>query len=80
MPRRTEPENRHPIALAFGGAVREARERRKETLEDVAGRIAKLDPRYLGEVELGFHAPTIITAKKLADALDVPLDSLFRDL
>lgn len=80
MPRRTKAENRHPVALAFGSAVREARERREGTLEDVAGRIAKLDPRYLGEVELGFHAPTIVTAKKLADALDVPLEALVRDL
>lgn len=62
--------------MAFGSAVREARERRDETLEDVAGRIGKLDPRYLGEVELGFHAPTIVTAKKIADALDRPLSDL----
>jgi transcriptional regulator with XRE-family HTH domain len=80
VPRRIKPENRHPVAIAFGSAVREIREGRGETLEDVAGRISKLDPRYLGEVELGFHVPTIITAKKIADALETTLARLLRDL
>ena len=80
MPRRTKPEDRHPVAIAFGAAIRKTRERRKETLEDVAGRVDRLDPRYLGEVELGFHVPTIVTAKKIADALDQPLSDLFEGI
>ncbi len=67
-------------AEAFGAAVRRAREDRGETLEDVAGRVPRLDPRYLGEIELGWHAPTIVTAKRLADALGTPLKDLVRDL
>jgi hypothetical protein len=46
----------------------------------VAGRVSRLDPRYLGEIELGWHAPTIVTAKRLADALDTPLAVLVEDI
>lgn len=60
--------------------MRAAREARGETLEDVAARIPRLDPRYLGEIELGWHAPTIVTCKRIADALEVPLAELVRDL
>ncbi len=61
-------------------AVRRTREQREETLEDVAGRIPRMDPRYLGEIELGWHAPTIVTAKRIADALNTPLAHLVEDL
>jgi transcriptional regulator with XRE-family HTH domain len=74
LPRR--PERINPVAQGFGAAVRRAREERDETLEDVAGRVPRLDPRYLGEIELGWHAPTIVTVKRLADALDTPLADL----
>lgn len=77
MPRRTQAD---PVAQAFGAALRAAREARGETLEDVAARIPRLDPRYLGEIELGWHAPTIVTCKRIADALEVPLAELVRDL
>ncbi len=78
LPRR--PDRINPVAQGFGAAVRRAREARDETLEDVAGRIPRLDPRYLGEIELGWHAPTIVTAKRLADALDTPLAVLVEDI
>jgi hypothetical protein len=38
------------------------------------------DPKYLGELERGWHAATLPTAKRIADALDVPLSQLVRDL
>ncbi len=86
MPRRTATD---PVAVRFGDAVRKVREGRGDSLEEVAGRIATLgrqgrpttmDPRYLGEIELGWHAPTIVMAKKIADALDTPLGELVGDL
>lgn len=77
MPRRTAAD---PVAVAFGRALRLARERRKETLEDVAARTPRLDPRYLGEIELGWHAPSIVTAKRIADALVTPLAELVAEL
>jgi len=38
--------------------------------------MGRTDGRYLGEVERGFHSPTITTAKQIADALDVRLADL----
>lgn len=78
LPRRSDRVD--PVAQGFGAAVRRTREQRDETLEDVAGRVPRLDPRYLGEIELGWHAPTITTAKRLADALDTPLAELVAGL
>ena len=91
MPRRGDAPD--PVAAAFGAAVRERREARNETLEDVAGRIpaaakrsqprgqpTKMNPKYLSEIERGWHAPSIVTAQRLAEALEVPLADLVRDL
>lgn len=77
MPRRTKAD---PIAQAFGESVRRVRDERGETLEVVAGRIANLDSKYLGEIERGWHSPTLRTAKRIADALELSLSDLVRDL
>jgi transcriptional regulator with XRE-family HTH domain len=77
VPRRTRPD---PAAQAFGSAIRRVRQERGETLEEVAGRVPRLDAKYLGELERGWHAATIPTAKRIADALEVPLAKLVRDL
>ncbi len=39
-----------------------------------------MDAKYLGEIERGWHAPSIPTAKRIADALDVTLAQLTKDL
>lgn len=76
-------------AAAFGNAVREARRLRNETLEAVAGRIttigrdgeaSRMDAKYLAAIERGNHSPTISTASKIAQALDIPLADLVRGL
>ena len=77
VPRRTQAD---PIAKAFGARVREIRQQRGETLPDVAGRIPRMDPKYLGEIERGWHAPTIPTAKRIAEALEVSLAELVQGL
>ena len=79
MPRRRrDPE---PIAKVFGEAVRGRREERGWTLERLAEELGSGDHgRYVGEVERGFHSPTLTTAKRIADALDVPLAELVADL
>jgi ribosome-binding protein aMBF1 (putative translation factor) len=73
VPRRTVAD---PVARQFGAAVREARRQRGETLEQVAYRIERRGAKYLGEIESGWHAPTIPTAKRIADALAVTLAEL----
>ncbi|HLB20087.1 MAG TPA: helix-turn-helix transcriptional regulator, partial [Gaiellaceae bacterium] len=77
VPRRTVAD---PIVRQFGVAVREARTQRGETLEQVAHRIPRMDAKYLGEIERGWHAPSIPTAKRVADALGVTLAQLVRGL
>jgi DNA-binding XRE family transcriptional regulator len=39
-----------------------------------------MDAKYLGEIERGWHAPSITTAKRIADALEVPLARLVADI
>jgi ribosome-binding protein aMBF1 (putative translation factor) len=73
VPRRTVAD---PVARQFGAAVREARKQRGKTLEQVSHRIARMDAKYLGEIERGWHAPSIPTAKRIADALEVTLAEL----
>jgi len=77
LPRRTKAD---PTAQAFGAAVRALRQERSETLEQVAHRLARMDAKYLGEIERGWHAPSITTAKRIADALEVPLARLVADI
>lgn len=78
MPRRRrDPE---PVAKAFGDAVRAERERRELTLDEFGALLDKRDGRYLGELERGFHSPTLTTAKEIADALGVPLARLVKDI
>lgn len=69
-----------PIAQRFGAAIREVRTRREETLEQVSNRIDRMDAKYLGEIERGWHAPSIPTAKRIADALEVTLAQLTKGL
>jgi hypothetical protein len=39
-----------------------------------------MDAKYLGELERGWHAATIPTAKRVADALETPLADLLREI
>jgi XRE family transcriptional regulator, regulator of sulfur utilization len=77
LPRRARADD---VAQAFGAAVRRAREKRDETLEDVARRLGPMNAKYLGEIERGWHSPSISTAKRIADALELPLSELVTDL
>jgi transcriptional regulator with XRE-family HTH domain len=77
VPRRTQAD---PVARAFGASVRRLRQARGETLEEVSGRLGRMDAKYLGEVERGWHAPSISTAKRIADALEVRLAQLVEEL
>jgi transcriptional regulator with XRE-family HTH domain len=39
-----------------------------------------MDAKYLGELERGWHSPSLNTAKRIADALNVALSDLVRTL
>jgi ribosome-binding protein aMBF1 (putative translation factor) len=77
VPART---SRDPAAVAFGAAVRATREARGLSVETVARDIPRMDAAYLAAIECGWHAVTIVTAKRIAVALEVPLAELVRDV
>ena len=59
----------------FGRVVREARESRGWSQEQLAGQ-ASLNRSYMGEIERSVAMPSLATAEKLAGALDVALSEL----
>lgn len=77
MPR---PTTADAAARHFGAAVRAARWDRGETLEDVSRRIPRMDAKYLGGIERGAHAPSIVTAQRIAVALELSLAELVKEL
>jgi transcriptional regulator with XRE-family HTH domain len=87
MPRRRKAD---AASQAFGAKVRQIRDERGWTLEDLAGQITTrsrtsgkqvpMDAKSLGEIERGWYSPTIGTAKRIADGLGVSLGELVKDL
>lgn len=65
------------IVRNFGAAVRELREARTWSQEQLAEH-AGLNRSYVGEIERGSAIASIVTVDKLARALDVPIASLLR--
>lgn len=63
------------VGQRFGNAVRELRERKGWSQERLAGR-AGLNRSFMGEVERAAAMPSLATAEKLAQALEVPLSTL----
>ena len=59
----------------FGAVVRQLREARGWSQERLAGQ-ADLNRSYMGEVERATVMASLVTAAKLAQALDVPLSDL----
>ena len=61
----------------FGAAVRELREARAWSQEQLAEH-AGLNRSYVGEIECGSAIASIVTLDKLARALGVPISGLLR--
>jgi transcriptional regulator with XRE-family HTH domain len=63
------------VGQRFGTVVRQLRESRGWSQERLAGH-AELNRSYMGEIERATAMPSLATAAKLAQALDVPLSEL----
>lgn len=63
------------LGQRFGGVVRRQRRARGWSQEQLAGR-AELNRTYMGEIERATAMPSLATAAKLANALEVPLSVL----
>ena len=59
----------------LGKAIRQARRQKKMTQEDLA-ELAGVNPKHLGEVELGKANPTVLFLLKLASALGLETSDL----
>ncbi len=75
----TEIENGggHGLGARFGGVVRQLRESRGWSQEQLAGR-AELNRSYMGEIERAQAMASLATALKLAQAFGVPLSTLIQ--
>lgn len=65
------------LVRQFGVTVRRFREARRWSQEQLAER-AGLNRSFVGEVERGEVIASLVTAEKLANALDQPITSLLR--
>jgi ribosome-binding protein aMBF1 (putative translation factor) len=63
------------VGQRFGPMVRSLREQRGWSQERLANR-AELNRSYMGEIERATAMPSLATAAKLAEALQVPLSEL----
>lgn len=73
--RRVDSPHRDPLLERFGLAVRRLREERRLTREGVASG-SGLSAVYIGNIERGEVNPTLLTQRRLADGLGVPLDEI----
>ena len=73
--KRTEPQNRSPLNVAFGSAVRSLRKGLAFTQEELAGR-AGLHRTYVTNVERGVCNLSLESIAKLSRALGTSISSL----
>ena len=64
------------LVQTFGTAVRQLREGRGWSQEQLSEH-ANLNRSYVGEIERGQVIPSIVTAEKLANALELQVPTLF---
>ncbi len=69
------PDTDCHFIVTFGTTVRQLREQQGWSQEALAER-ADLNRSYVGELERGKATPSLLTLKKLAEALDLSLTSL----
>ena len=63
----------------LGMRIRYLREQRKMTLEDLAFD-ANVNKNYLSDLERGNRNPTVKVLAKIADALNITLEMLFKGI
>ena len=67
----------HRITKRFGLAVRRVRCERGISQEELGYR-ASLHRTYIGDIECGRRNATLLSAQRIADALQIPLSELIR--
>lgn len=67
--------NQEQIKVSFGKRLRQLRDDRKMTQEDLADK-ASLHPTYIGQIERGLRNPSLVNIYKLSKALKVKAGEL----
>ena len=67
------------IEKKFGAVIRARREKLGVSQEDFAVK-AGIHRTYISSIELGKVSVSIVVAQQLADALEVPLSRIWRDI
>ncbi|WP_169449991.1 helix-turn-helix domain-containing protein [Marinobacter orientalis] len=71
-------EEKHKISVIFGERVRTLRKARGLSQKQISI-ITRLDRSYIGGVERGERNVSLYNIFKIATALDIKLDELFKD-
>jgi transcriptional regulator with XRE-family HTH domain len=64
--------------LALGQVIRTQRQLSKLSLRDLAA-LTDVSNAYLSQIERGMHEPSVRVLRSIAQALDIPANSLLRD-
>lgn len=64
---------------AIGSRIKAAREKKRLTQDDLAA-IVDLSPTHISVIERGVKPPKLETFVKIANALEVPADTLLQDV
>lgn len=72
------PKRKDSFLRWFGGRIRELRQQKELSQEELAQR-AEIDRTYVGGVERGERNLSLLNIKKLADALGVKAKDIFDD-
>lgn len=64
--------------LTLGQVIRTQRQLSKLSLRDLAA-LTDVSNAYLSQIERGMHEPSVRVLRSIAEALNIPADSLLRD-
>lgn len=70
---------REKVLLTFGKRVRDKREAKSLSQEDLAD-LAGLDRTYISGIERGLRNPTLLISLKIAQALGTTVEDLFKGI
>jgi transcriptional regulator with XRE-family HTH domain len=72
MPRASPSHARHPVLVAFGKAIKEARAEAGVSQEELA-HLAGVDRSYMSSIERGEQNVGLMSMHRVAEALGLPL-------
>lgn len=78
MPNASPRHAQHPVLVALGQAIRQARIDRQISQEELAHR-SEIDRAYMSSIERGKQNPGFVSVARVASALDMTLVELMAE-